>query len=472
MADYSLCFKSATELVALMKTRELSAQDVMAAHLAQIEKTNGDVNAIVTLLPGRAMASARAADEALAHGEPAGILHGLPIAHKDLVDTAGIRTTHGSPIFADNVPTQDALFITRIRQAGAITIGKTNTPEFGAGSQTFNPVFGATRNPYDLSKTVGGSSGGAAAALAARMQPIADGSDMGGSLRNPAAFCNVVGFRPSPGRVARWPLINGWTTLAVSGPMARTVADTALLLAAMAGPDDRDPISLTEPGDRFLEPLKRDFKGTIVSWSRDFGGLPIDPAVTKAVEAQKHIFADLGCAVRDGEPDFTGSDDVFKKLRAWAFANGYHELLQTHRSQLKETVVWNAESGMALSALDIGRAQSKRTEIYLRVQAFMETHQFMIFPVTQVPPFSVETEYITAINGQKMETYIDWMKSCYFISNLGLPAASVPCGFTDEGLPIGIQIVGRKHDDFGVLQLAHAFEQATRFADSAPSLAV
>ena len=465
MSDSAICFMTATELVHKMKRRELSAEEVMRAHLAQIERTNPEVNAIVTLLPERALAGARAADEALARGEPAGILHGLPIAHKDLVDTAGIRTTYGSPIFADHVPEQDELLVTRIRAAGAITIGKTNTPEFGAGSQTFNPVFGPSRNPYDLGKTVGGSSGGAAAALASGMIPIADGSDMGGSLRNPAAFCNIVGFRPSPGRVAHYPLKNGWFTISVSAPMARTVGDVALLLAAMAGPDSRDPISLSEPGDRFLAPLDRDFRGTTIAWSPDFGGLPIHPAVTEVISRQRQTFADLGCEVRDGAPDFSGSDEVFKTLRAYSFALGHEDNLAKHRDKLKETVIWNAEAGMKLSALDIGHAELKRTEIFGRVHDFMTTHEFMVFPVTQVPPFPVDTEYITEINGKRMGTYIDWMQSCYFISNLGLPAISVPCGFTDDGLPVGLQIVGRHHDDFGVLQLARAFEAATRFGE-------
>ena len=276
-----LCFLSATELARRMRQREVSCEEVMRAHLAQIDRINPQVNAIVTLLPDRAIDGARAADRRLQRGEPVGALHGLPVAHKDLVATKGIRTTFGSPIYQDFVPDVDAVLVERLRAAGAILIGKTNTPEFGAGSQTFNPVFGATRNPWDLTKTCGGSSGGAAAALACGMLPIADGSDLGGSLRNPASFCNVVGFRPSAGRVPSWPAFNAWFTLSVLGPMARTVEDLALMLTAIAGPDPRAPISIAEPGSVFARPLHRDFRGVKVAWSRDLGGLPLDPGIAR-----------------------------------------------------------------------------------------------------------------------------------------------------------------------------------------------
>lgn len=417
------------------------------------------------------MAMAGAADAATRRKEATGLLHGLPIAHKDLVETKGVRTTYGSPIFADHVPDRDALIVERLRQAGAIMIGKTNTPEFGAGSHTFNPVFGPTRNPYDLGKSCGGSSGGAAVALACGMLPIADGSDMGGSLRNPASFCNVVGFRPSPGRVPKWPSLMGWFPISVLGPMARTVADVAILLAAMAGPDARDPISLPEGGESFLHPLERDFAGTRIAWSRDFGYLPVDTRVSAVIERQRTTFEALGCLVEEGEPDFRDADDVFKLLRAWSFAVSYAPLLSEQREQLKETIIWNTEQGLKLTAADIGRAEVKRTELYRRVLDFMTTYQYMVFPVCQVPPFDITQEYVTEINGVAMGSYIDWMRSCYFISILGLPAISVPCGFTDEGLPVGIQIVGRHQDDFGVLQLAHAFEEATGFGQRRPAIA-
>jgi amidase len=463
MSDSDICFLPAGELARRIRARELSAVEVMQAHLAQIERVNPRVNAIVTLLPEQAMAGARAADEALAHGAEPGQLHGLPIAHKDLVLTKGIRTTSGSPIYKDFVPDQDALIVERLRAAGAIAIGKTNVPEFGAGSQTFNPVFGATLNPYDLGKTCGGSSGGAAVALACGMLPIADGGDTGGSLRNPASYCNVVGMRPSPGRVPIWPSQDLWSPLNVVGPMARTAADVALMLSAIAGPDPRAPLSIVEPGARFARLLDRDFSGVRIAWGRDLGGLPVDPRVTAAIEAQRPVFEALGCAVEDAEPDWSGADESFKAWRAWHFELGLGELLDTHRDQLKDTVIWNIEAGRRLSGPELAAAERQRTALYQRLRLFMERYEFLALPVSQVPPFDVTQPYVTEINGVAQETYIDWMRSCYYVSITGLPAASVPCGFTPEGLPVGVQIVGRYQDDWGVLQLAHAFEQATGF---------
>src|SRR6516164_5290748 len=302
----NICQLPATELARLLRVKTISARDVVSAHLSRIDAVNPKVNAIVTLTADEAMAEARAADERLANGEPVGLLHGLPIAHKDLQETRGVRTTFGSPIFHDYVPRQDSPTVERLKRAGAITVGKTNTPEFGAGSQTFNPVFGATLNPYDLTKTCGGSSGGAAVALATHMLPVADGSDMGGSLRNPASFCGVVGMRPSPGRVPSWPVAAAWSTLSVDGPMARSVADVALMLSAIAGPDARSPISIDEPGSLFAQSLARDLKGTRVAWWKNLGGVPVDPRVRARVDAQRGTFESLGCVVEEDEPDFTG----------------------------------------------------------------------------------------------------------------------------------------------------------------------
>ena len=461
MPDAELCFTTATELVRRIRARELSAVEVMEAHLAQIDRVNPKVNAIVTLLGDHAMAEATACDEALARGDKVGPLHGLPIAHKDLVLTKGIRTTYGSPLFKDFVPDQDALIVERLKKAGAVTVGKTNTPEFGAGSQTYNEVFGETLNPYDTTKTCGGSSGGAAVALACGMIPIADGSDTGGSLRNPANFCNVVGFRASPGRVPVWPNRVSWSPTSVQGPMARTVQDTALLLSAIAGPDPRSPISIAEPGERFQQPLDRDFKGVRLAWGRDLGGLPVDRRVTEAIDSQRGVFETLGCILEDQEPDFQDADRVFKIFRGWAREITHGETLKAHRDQLKETMVWDIEQGVKLSGPEVGWAEAKRTEIFHRIRRFMETYEFMVFPVSQVPPFDVKQRYVTEVEGVKMDAFIDWMKSCYYITVTGHPAISVPCGFTPEGLPVGVQIVGRYRDDFGVLQLAHAFEQAT-----------
>jgi len=454
---------TATELAARIRAREVSVTEVVRAHLEQIERVNPKVNAMVTLTADRALDEARARDAALARGEAAGPLFGLPVAHKDLVPTRGIRTTWGSPIYRDHVPDVDGLIVERLRAAGAVTVGKTNTPEFGAGSQTFNEVFGRTLNPWDLGKTCGGSSGGAAVALACGMVPIADGSDMGGSLRNPAAFCNVVGLRTAPGRVPVWPAEMAWATLSVQGPMARTVADAALMLGAIAGPDPRSPIAIAEPGGRFLAPLGRDFAGVRVAWSRDLGGLPVDPRITAVLESQRATFAALGCRVEEREPDFSGAREIFQTLRAYAFAARYGPLLAEHRAKMKDTVVWNTEQGLALKAADVAAAERQRTALYHRVREFMATYEFLVLPATQVPPFDVTLPYVTEIAGVKLPTYIDWMRVCSDVTLTGLPAISVPCGFTGEGLPVGVQIVGRHQDEWGVLQLAHAFEQATGF---------
>lgn len=461
MIEGELCFLTAGELAKRIRTREISAREVMEAHLRQIERVNPKVNAIVTLTAEEALKGAEAADERTIGGDELGCLHGLPVAHKDLLATKGVRTTFGSPIFADFVPDHDALVVERLKGAGAISVGKTNTPEFGAGSQTFNQVFGTTLNPYDTSKTCGGSSGGAAVALACGMVPIADGSDLGGSLRNPANFCNIVGFRPSPGLVPTWPNLVGWFPISVAGPMARTVGDVALMLSALSGPDPRSPISQMVSGRRFLNSLERDFRGVRIAWIRDLGGLPVESQVRSVLEERWQVFEDLGCILDDEEPDFSGADEVFKVWRAWRFELAYGGLLDEKRDKLKETVIWNIEEGRRLTGPQIGRAEIKRTELFHRLRQFMEKREFLVMPVSQTAPFDVEKQYVTEIEGEEMNTYIDWMKSCYYISVTGYPAVSVPCGFTPKGLPVGIQIVGRHQDDFAVLQLARAFEEAT-----------
>lgn len=470
----NLCFSGARRLARLIRSRKLSATELMRATIAQIERVNPRVNAIVTFLPEQALAQAKALDRRLARPRTAalGPLAGLPIAYKDLVSTKGIRTTRGSPIYADHVPDVDAALVERLGAAGAITIGKTNTPEFGAGSQTFNAVFGATRNPYDLSKTCGGSSGGAAVALACGMLPIADGSDLGGSLRNPANFCNVVGFRPTPGRVPAYPTDDAWDTMSVLGPMARSVEDAAFLLAAMAGPDPRAPVTLDAPGRAFAGALKRDFRKVRVAWSQDLGGLPVDARIRRVLETQRKTFEALGCIVDEATPDLDGADEVFHVLRAVAYATKYAPLLEKHRHQMKDTVIWNIEAGLALDAGRIARAHALRSKVYHALRTFMQRYEFLIAPVSQVPPFPVDQPYVTEINGKKLTTYIDWMKVCFRITSASHPAISVPAGFTDDDppLPVGVQIVGRYRDDFGVLQLAQAFESATGFAKRRPAI--
>jgi amidase len=470
MGAAEICRLTAVEMAALIRARKMSAREVMEAHLNRIARVNPTVNAIVTLVADEALESARKADERQVRGEPLGPLHGLPIAHKDLVETAGIRTTFGSPIFKDYVPTNNALLVERIQRAGAITIGKTNVPEFGAGSQTFNPIFGATRNPYDLSKTCGGSSGGAAVALACGMIPIADGSDAGGSLRNPAAFCGVVGLRTAPGRVPHSARGFAWSTIAVNGPMARNVSDAALLLSVMAGPDSRCPISIGEPGGRYAGSLDRDFRGVRVAWFRGMGGVVFDPQILAAVHAQRHVFEELGCIVEEIEPPWLGVEEAFNIFRGWGFAALAAEIPKEHHGQLKDTIQWEMERGAKVTGADLARAEVLRAAAWDRMRVFQETYEYFIAPSTQVPPFPLEQPYVTEIAGVKMNSYIDWMKCCYYISMLECPSISVPCGFTPEGLPVGLQIVGRHRDEFAVLQLARAFESATASERRPPAM--
>ena len=466
-----LVWMTAVELAALIKRGELSATEVVQAHLDQIDAVNPELNAIITYLPELALELARAADEKQAQGEELGVLHGLPIAHKDAAETKGIRTTMGSPVYSDYIPEADDLIIERLKAAGCITLGKTNVPEFGAGSHTFNRVFGATRNPYDLNRTCGGSSGGAAVALAAGMIPIADGSDLGGSLRNPASFCNVVGFRPSPGQVPQYPKSNAWDMLSVSGPMGRTVQDVALMLQAIAGYDRRAPISLEEPPSAFAAELERDFTDVKIAYSPDLGELPVDPAVTAAIERQLPVFSDLGCQLENAAPDFSDAYEIFQTLRAWSFELSFADrFAEFGEEQFKDTIRWNVEQGRRLSGAQISRAQAKRTELFHRVREFLDTYEFLLLPTTQVPPFLLEWEYPTQINGVAMETYIDWMMSCAFITVTGTPAISLPCGFTENGLPVGLQIVGKPRADFSVLQLACAFQEATQVYQQKPPI--
>ena len=428
----------------LIRERKLSARETVEAHLARIERENPRVNAIVTLDPEAARKRAHDADEAQARGLILGPLHGLPTAHKDLQLTKGMRTTFGSRIFEDFVPDEDSLLAERVRSAGAILIGKTNTPEFGAGSQTYNEVFGATRNPFDPTKTCGGSSGGAAVALACHMVPIADGTDLGGSLRNPASFCNVVGFRPTPGRIPIRPA-PGSLAFNVEGPMARSVADVAFYFDVLAGEHTS---------------LGRDFRGVRIAWWKNLGGIPVDPLVREITNPQRRVFESLGCIVEEAEPDFSGADETFRTLRFHSSFVRLGDLATKHSHLIKDELRWEIEQGSHLTERHIQEAESDYANLVRRMAAFLEGYEFFVLPVSQILPFDVTQHWPRSIDGMEMTSYIDWMKSCYYISVMGTPAISVPCGFTPEGLPAGIQITGRQMDDRGVLQLARAFEIA------------
>ena len=468
VSENEICFTPAKDLAAMIRDKKISSREVMQAHLKQIARVNPKVNAVVTLVPeDQLMAQALAADEAAAKGNWLGPLHGMPVGVKDLHATKGIRTTHGSPLYANDVPNSDCLVVEREKKAGAIVIGKTNVPEWGLGSQTFNPVFGPTLNPYDLTKTCGGSTGGGAVALACGMVPLADGSDMGGSLRNPPNFCNVVGIRPSPGRAPNPPTGLGWFTLSVDGPVARNVTDCAFFLSVLAGFDRRSPISIDQTGEQFAQPLGRDFKGVRVAIFKDLG-LPWEPAVHDAVKAQRKVFESLGCIVEEAEPDFKNANECFLNWRHWSVEAGFGDILEAHGDQLNEFVHWHVQEGRKLTGPQLSRLEVKRTELYQRMRQFMERYEFFVMPVNQVLPFDVKTHYPTEIAGVKMENYIAWMKSAYYISTVGNPAMSVPCAFSESGLPIGIQIVGRHNDDWRVLQMGYAFEQATNVGKRRP----
>lgn len=460
-----LCFLPATRQRQLLLDRAISSRELLQAYLGRIDDVNPAVNAIVTMHADEAMAQAEAADDALARGEPVGPLHGLIVAHKDLLDTKGMRTTHGSPIYEDHVPDVNAAIAERMRAAGAIRLGKTNVPAMGAGSHTFNPLFGPTRNPYNTGRSAGGSSGGAAAALASGMISLADGSDLGGSLRNPASFCNVVGLRSSPGRVTKAPVANGWSSMSVLGPMGRTVADTALLQSVLAGFDPRDPLSLPGDGSEYQDLATgeppRTLRGCRVGWSQTLGGLPVDPAVTGVLERDgRPVLESLGAEVREVEPDFEGAEEAFRTLRAWDMAQKYADPYRERRDELSENIIWNIEAGLGLTANDVYGAQIARTRLHHRTMDLFDGIDILAAPTVQLPPFPVEWTWPREVAGVPQDDYLGWMRSCWYVSATTLPAISVPCGFTDDGLPVGIQLVGRPLSEVNLLRFALAFEAA------------
>lgn len=442
----------------------------MNAHYDQIEQVNPQVNAIVALMPREeALALADKADAA--EPDSTGPLHGLPIAFKDVESAVGFPNTMGSPIYRDNYPTQDSVIVERLRKAGAIAIGKTNVPEFGLGSHSYNPVYGVTRNPYNLGRTAGGSSGGAAAALASGMLPIADGSDTGGSLRNPGNFNNVVGFRVSPGLVPQAPKPLPWLPIGVKGPLGRTTSDVGFLLSAMAGYDERDQMSMPSDPASFAGSLEVNPAGLRIAWCPDLGGLPVHRDVRKVIDDARPVFESLGCIVEDACPDFTDAEEIFKDIRALG-STTMAATLRAHRDLMKPEAIWNIEAGLELTAEDISRAMVRQNQLFARTRQFMQSYDAFVCVVNQVPPFPVEATWPREIEGVPMETYIDWMRSAYFVTVTRLPAISVPAGFTPDGLPVGIQIVGRYRRDLDLLKIAHVFEQATGHGNRRPDIAL
>jgi len=473
LTENEICFMGARDLADSIRHKRISAHEVMDTFLPQIERLNPRINAIVAKLDDdKCLALADDTDRRLAHGDEVGPLHGLPFAFKDLDPAVGFPMTRGSKIFKDFMPGEDSVLVERLKRAGVIPIGKTNVSEFGMGSHTYNDVYGVTLNPYDLTKSAGGSSGGAGAALAAGLLPLASGSDLGGSLRNPANFNNIVALRPTVGLVPSTPTALPFLGFSVKGPMARSVADVAFLLSVMAGADPRDPASYPSEPSIFSKPLDREFKNVRVAWCPDLGGLPLDRRVRSVLETQQKTFIDLGCIVENACPDLSGAEEVFLTLRAWNYWHTLGPLLGHHRHEMKPEAVWQIELGKSLSGADVANAMARHGDLMQRMHVFHEKYEFLLCAVNQVPPFDATLSWPREIDGVKMENYLSWMKSAYWISATFCPAISIPAGFTSDDLPVGMQIVGRYRDDLGVLQLAQAFERATGFGRRRPEIAL
>jgi amidase len=469
---------SAVELARMLRAREVSSRELVEAHLRRIDEVNPVINAVVTLDPEGATAAAARADAITAAGGPVGPLHGVPMTHKDTHRTRGMRTTQGSPIFRDQVPRQDDLVIERLRAAGVVTTGKNNVPEFAAGSHTFNEVFGTTTNPYAPDRSAGGSSGGLGAALAARIQPLGDGSDMGGSVRIPASFCNVVGFRPSYGVIPAPSPLDAWQWLGRTGPMARTVQDIALFMTAVAGPVRELPLAAPLTGESFAgmpEEAVGDPDGALagvrIGWSPDFGiGIPVERPVLEVLQAQLGVFEELGAVVEEAAIDLREADRVFGATRAMHFAAHLGDVVRAHPQQVKPEVIWNVEKGWELTAREWIAVTAARTRLHRRVGDFFDRYDLFLGPTAQVVPFDATLRYPAEVAGVPSETYLDWMRSACVVSATGLPALSVPGGFTPDGLPVGWQLVANHYDDVRLLRWGRAYEQHTRFARRRPAL--
>jgi amidase len=467
-AGRDLCFTPAIELLRLYRGRKASPLEVMHAVLARIDAVNPHVNAIVTLVRDSALRDARRATAALRRRAALAPLFGVPVGIKDVTATKGIRTTHGSKLFESHVPDEDALVVQRLRAAGAIVIGKTNTPEFAFGPNTVNDVFGATRNPWNLALTAGGSSGGSAAALATGMCPLAEGTDLGGSLRGPASYCGVVGFRTTPGLIPRYPSVLAWDTYSVEGPMARTIADTALMLSVMAGVDDRSPLSYDVDPRVFVKAVRTpSVKGWRIAWTSDLGGLmTIDQEVRSVFERAVGVFRSAGARVEAGCPDMRDVPEIVRLTRGLLMVARHADKLPEHRAVLQPGLVENTEQGLALTSVEVARGELLRTRQWQRVREFMTERDLLITPTSATPPFPLEQPQALDVNGRPMQrSYLT-----YAFSVLGLPAISIPCGFTSRGLPVGLQIVGKRRGEAAVLRAAAAFEAAQPWAAHVPPI--
>lgn len=465
-----LCYMPATEIAAAIRARKLSPVEVTTAILARIEQVNPKVNAYCTIVAEAALAEAKRAEAAVMEGRQLGPLHGVPISFKDLTVTAGIRTTFGSKIFEQHVPQEDAVVVERARRAGAVVLGKTNTPEFGCKGVTDNRIFGHTRNPWNLERIAGGSSGGAAAALAAGLGPLAEGSDLAGSIRVPASCCGVVGLKPSIGRIPRYPAANAWTTFSVLGPMARTVRDVALLLSVLAGPDDHDPQSFPATGEDFTRAAEGGINGLRVAWSPDLGYAAVESEVRQLCEAAAKAFTTLGCVVEEAHPGFENPEALFFDLSAGLRAAAYGGYLAEWRDQMDPFLVKRIAHAEGLTAADYEKATHRRTALWQTVRQFFERYDLLLTPTTAVPPFAIGITFPTEIAGRPVDSPLAWMPFTFPFNLTGQPVISIPCGWTADGLPVGLQIVGRRFADATVLRAAAAFEAARPWTHRRPQL--
>lgn len=471
--EQELCFLSARKLRDLIRRKVISPVEVVKIFLHRIDKVNPILNAYCTVVSDLALQEAKKAEMEIMKKRDLGPLHGIPVAIKDITLTAGIRTTFGSKLYENFVPDQDALVVERMKKAGAIILGKTNTPEFAAGGSTFNKVFGITRNPWNPDFNSGGSSGGTASAIAAGLCPMGEGNDLGGSLRIPASFCGVVGLRPSPGRVPWIPNELCWDLFNAEGPMARTVGDIALLLGVMSGLDDRSPISLPKERKEFLGAVKNpSIKGLKVAWGGNLNLTPVDHEVLEITKSATKVFHGLGCKIEEEAPDFSGVKETALLYRGLRYVSLYQDQLDNpeFKRLVNPLVIGNIEQGLKFSIRDLARAERQRSDLWQRVKTFFDRYDLLLTPTVPIPPFPAETVFPTEINGKPMGSYIDWVMLTYAITMTGLPAISVPCGWTKGGLPVGLQIVGRRQGEGNLLKAAAAYEEAAPWADRIPPL--